>query len=60
MSKADEIEPLGRYFRFLHRPYSEFGSSLEIRIGWLNLNFSRYEDHVYAHFLWARPIRNGP
>ncbi len=56
MSARIEAVRLPRYLRFMYRPDEGFGSTLEVRIGWLNLNYSRYQNHLYLHLIWAKPL----
>ncbi len=34
-----------------------FGSSLYITIGWLNITWTKFEDHWYLALIWMRPRR---
>ena len=42
--------------RFERRRDEGFGSNLYIAIGWLSVTYSRFEDHHYLAFMWARPL----
>ncbi len=37
-----------------------FSSNLYIQIGWLNITWSRYENHWYLAVMWARPLPPNP
>jgi hypothetical protein len=43
--------------RFTYRPDIGFGSGWLLQIGWLRIDWDRYEDHWALGVMWAKPLR---
>jgi hypothetical protein len=43
--------------KFTRQKDNGFGSCWTISIGWLEMSWTRFEDHAYFAVMWARPIR---